>query len=83
MLVVKIELWPHGDESRARVLGRAEIANDGSGTRTRGNYVVRLFRDMTTQTEWRSAIVTGFPRLRLGAFDLLFRALVNTVGNRR
>lgn len=29
MLVVKVEIWPHGDEKAARELGRAEIGNVG------------------------------------------------------
>lgn len=30
MLTVKIELWPYGDEERAREIGRMYIANDGT-----------------------------------------------------
>ena len=41
--MIKIELWPHGDETRAREIGRAEIANVG-GTVEYGNYDVRLFK---------------------------------------
>lgn len=42
MVVVKIELWPHGDESKARPLGVAMIANDGTGDVKTGSYEVQL-----------------------------------------
>ena len=41
MIYVRVELWPRGNRSGARVLGEATIANAG-GTRSRGNYQVRL-----------------------------------------
>lgn len=37
MLVIRIEMWPHGDRSRARELGIGMIANVG-GTHEKGNY---------------------------------------------
>lgn len=39
MIVVKIELWPGGDEVQARELERVCIYNDGTGTLEFGNYV--------------------------------------------
>lgn len=38
MIRITVELLPGGDESRAKVLGTALIANDGTGTQTTGNY---------------------------------------------
>ena len=38
MIRITVELVPHGDESRARVLAHGIIANDGTGTLERGNY---------------------------------------------
>jgi hypothetical protein len=32
MIVVKIELWPHGKKEEARDLGVLTISNDGTGT---------------------------------------------------
>lgn len=73
MIVVTIDLWPHGDATRARRLGRGYIWNDGTGTATRGNYGGRF--------HGRSRVlegvlhVTNFPRKRLDVWDLLWRAL--------
>jgi hypothetical protein len=43
MLVVKVELWPKGDEDKSVVIGRMEIANDATGTGDIGNYGVHLW----------------------------------------
>lgn len=82
MLRVTVELLPLGDENTKRHLGTIEIANDGTGTKSRGNYMVRTaIRGQPKQT-WRRGVVEGFPRLELGVYDLLLRALVGTVGDR-
>jgi len=54
MLVIKIELWPRGDHTRARSLGMATIANVG-GTVQTGNYDCKLFKspEYSTQAETR------------------------------
>lgn len=87
MLRVTIELLPHGSEARKSHLGTVLIANDGtasdgSGDAPRGNYVVRLSRRGQPLRVWRTGVVRDFPRKRLGAYDLLLRALVATVGER-
>lgn len=43
MLVIKIEMWPRGDHTRARSLGVATIENVG-GTVKEANYLARLFK---------------------------------------
>jgi hypothetical protein len=90
MLVVKIEMWPQGDHTKARSIGVATIANTGGDT-TLGDYECRLFKspenskkarplhEMLTRPKaketWRKGTVQGFPRIKLGPWDLLFRAL--------
>lgn len=82
MLRVTIDMVPRGEEARAHTIGIVEIANDGRGSRTRGNYMVRLAkRGQPTQT-WRQGAVTDFPRQTKGPYDLLLHALVATVGTR-
>lgn len=49
MLVVRLELWPHGRENLAREIGRTYIANDGAGTVDRGDYKVAVCRRGTTE----------------------------------
>jgi hypothetical protein len=80
MLVVKIELWPFGDPTRAKTLATGMIANTGAGTPTRGDYRV-LLRDAAGRP-WKSGTVESFPRKRLLAWDLLFRALRNLIADR-
>lgn len=38
MLVVKIEIWPYGDEKAKREIANAKIWNTGTGTIEKGNY---------------------------------------------
>ncbi len=88
MLRVTIELVPHGDESRSRVIGIGQIANDGTGNMqigNYGNYEVVLFKSpeySKSPGTWKKGQVKQFDRKRLGPWDLLFRALAATVGNR-
>jgi hypothetical protein len=79
MIVVKIFLWPFGNEEREQQLGEVRIHNDCTGTKTTGNYGVKLMKSMKYAKLpgiWKSGHVTGFPRLILGPYDLLYRALV-------
>lgn len=83
MIVVRIELWPHGNRYQARQLGTARISNDRSSrSRGIGHYKVELTRWGDSGTLWRAGRVEDFPRLRLGPWDLLLWALRATVGER-
>lgn len=89
MIVVKLEMWPGGREEGKYDLGRIEIANDAKTTlkdRTLGSYVVKLFKSTahgaTKPGIWRKGRVEEFPRKRLGAYDLVFRALQKVLGER-
>jgi hypothetical protein len=79
MLYIRIELWPRGDKSRARVLHEGTICNEGgAAAATRGNYSVVL-NDRGGRPRWRGFLM-GFPRKRLGAWELLRQALNAVLG---
>lgn len=80
MIVVRIELWPKGDETKKKPLGMIGIANDASGNSTLGNYTFSSINK--AGLPYRSGSVKQFPRKRLLAFDLLFRVLREMVGDR-
>ena len=40
MIVVTVDLLPHGDETKKRTLATAVITNDGTGTEDVGNYAI-------------------------------------------
>ena len=69
MIYVRIEIWPYGDKTKARLLGQAFIANDASGTPTRGNYKA-ILTDKRNRP-FRAAVVKNFPRKARHVFDLL------------
>ncbi len=79
MLVVKIELHS-AVTGEVKNIATGKIVNTGAGTSTQGNYRVEL-KDALGRP-WKSGVVEGFPRKRLLAWDLLTRALHNTLGSR-
>ncbi|HWB13318.1 MAG TPA: hypothetical protein VG826_29100 [Pirellulales bacterium] len=78
MVVVKIELWPHGDEEQKRPLGVLTIANDGSGDARVGHYDVTASHAGAyfgrRREPYRTGKVRGFPR-QLSPYRLVCRAL--------
>lgn len=85
MIVVKVEMWPKGDESRAREIGRTYIFNAG-GTLTSGNYEVRVSRRakvfkheprkvLSGEGFARTGCVQNYPRLSYNIWRLVIRAL--------
>jgi hypothetical protein len=86
MIVVKIEMWPKGDESKKYEIGRTFIYNAG-GTLTRANYEVRVCRkgglnkapsvsDLHSGEGFaRTGRVEGYPRLSYNVWRLILRAL--------
>jgi hypothetical protein len=79
MLVVKLELWPHGDQGKARLLGELHIANDVTGTEKVGSYNVWM------RTETGGAEVGRVRRhqRKLGAWELARKALGLLAGKGR
>lgn len=89
MLRCTIEIVPHGDETKKRIIGMVEIANVG-GTEARGNYYAVLKKTPpfsgALKDVWKRGIfedeefiavtaAEGFDRVRRGSYDLLFKAL--------
>lgn len=72
MIQITVELVP-GGVGEPVLIGRAIIANDGSGTRTRGNYRGTFWRKQ--RYPWRCSRVENFPRQRLSVWHLLSQLL--------
>lgn len=85
MIVAEIKMWPKGNAGNAYDLGRIEIINIG-GTLESGDYEVKLYKSAshgaTKPGVWRRGRVRGFPRKRLGNYDLILRALAACCGDR-
>lgn len=83
MIVVKVELWPHGDESKARELSRAFISNDLKTTaETRGEYGSYECKFMQSQQfnpskVWKKSRAKFIHRTKRGVWDILFVGLYN------
>jgi hypothetical protein len=84
MIVVKVELWPYGDRSKAKELGRTYIANVG-GSLTRGNYEVAVCKKGTTECPLvsdkikaaRTGEIKNYPRLTYNMWRLIIRSLLS------
>lgn len=81
MIRIRAELLPGGREDKKQHLGTIIIANDGSGTSTRGNYNVVISKRGKGGL-WKKCTVENFPRKKLGVWDLLFSALCSFVPDR-
>ena len=80
MIVIKIEMWPFGEEENKYSLGTAHISNDASGTRTVGHYGFKLFDKRGRK--FKEGKIKNFPRRRLLVWDLLLRVLRDAFGER-
>lgn len=84
MIVVKLEMWPGGDETRKYDLGRTYVWNDATITNVdpkRGNYEAAVMRRGVTTIPQRGGAVTkavkveNYPRLSYNVWVLIYRVL--------
>lgn len=88
---VRVELWPQGDRSKARLLQEAIIANVG-GTATHGDYAVRVSHSTafhgdgfanparpTPAEVWKEARIERHAR-NLSPFHLVCKAVGKAIG---
>lgn len=77
MIRITVEMVP-GGVGEPVLLGRAIIANDGTGTKTRGNYRGTFWRKQ--RAPWRCTSVKNFPRQRDSVWHLLHQLLGEALG---
>lgn len=78
MVRITIETLPHGNENSKALIGTVEVSNDKSGGTNVGNYQVRALK--ADGTAFHFGEVRGFPRSRLGAWELALWALRSLFG---
>lgn len=91
MVYVRVELWPGGDRTKARLLQEATIANVG-GTGEFGNYAVKVSHSTTYKGNgfadpirpalaevWKSGGIAGHAR-KLSPFHLVCKAVGAAIG---
>ena len=66
-------MLPGGRSENKRLLAQAIIANDGTGTDSRGNYFANLF--LTRDKVWKTVRIKDFPRKSYNVWKLLQRVL--------
>ncbi len=91
MIVLKVEMWPNGNEVDVVEFGRAYIINDKNRTVSSdlklGDYDAQFLggvygREDLLKKVWKKTKVLKFDRINRGAWDLIFIALKNIVGGR-
>lgn len=80
-MVVTVEVWPKGVREERYHMGTAYIANVG-GTAEKADYKVKLSKWVDRTATWKEGSIKGFPRRRLGPWDLLYRCLRACVEDR-
>lgn len=75
VIVVKVYMWPLGRQESEYELGRAYITNDGSGTRTSGNYSFDIFGRGGRKLKGGEGRIEGFERRKYLSWELLYRVL--------
>lgn len=81
MIRVTVEIVPFGMEAEKRVIGMAEIVNDGTGGREVGNYQAVVKNAMGENMHL--VCVEGFPRLESDVWGLIYRVLKKVYGGRK
>lgn len=72
MIILEAQLIPFGNVNAPRTrLCRVEISNDGSGTRTRGNYEAKLFSKGKSPRLLKVVRVENWPRKSKPAWQLI------------
>jgi hypothetical protein len=82
MIVIRVELWRKGNPHDVQVLGVAKLRNVGDGTERVGNYRATFYGGRSGRVVQQRVAVSGFPRLRLTVWDLVYRALREAYGRR-
>ena len=77
MIEVVATLYPRGDRTKPREIGRATLANDGSGTASRGNYSATFGHKGRL---WKTSEVKGFHRQSKNVWHLLYECLHQALG---
>lgn len=75
MIVIPFEMWPHGRVTKKFSLGEIRIINDGTGTSSRGNYIVEVWGKSKARPA-RKVTIKDWPRLSRPVHELVLAALL-------
>lgn len=83
MIVLKLEMWPRGDQAKAYPIATMAVSLDPktAGSNTSRSYNWRISRQGNKGT-WKSGYVEGHNKNLRGPWDLIYRILKDAVGSR-
>jgi hypothetical protein len=76
MIKITIEIWKQGNPLDKSLLGVIDIINDGTGTKTKGNYSYSL---ISKGRKFRKGRIVHFERKKKNVFFLLYEILKNAI----
>lgn len=83
MLKITIDLISANGPDRNQIgEWTAILYNDGTGSKSRGNYILQIMKKGSKTQVWKAGTTSDFPRNELGPWDLLCRTLVDALGDR-
>lgn len=84
MIVIRVEMWPHGNQERKYHLGSAIITNTGAlGNGPRGNYEVQLSGKKGAKIEGgKIGKVENWARRQRNIWELIAVAIRSVLGER-
>ena len=76
MINIIVEMWPQGSQILKRRMGHMTISNDGTGSITKGNYDIQVYKGESNLC-YRKGRVKNYPRKGKTFWHLLYLALKN------
>jgi len=73
MIKITIEMWPRGYEQNKKKIAEMTIVNDGSGTKTKGNYYFNMW--LKRFAPWKSGKIENFSRGSKNIYYLIQQCL--------
>jgi hypothetical protein len=83
VLVVKLEVWKHGNPSDVEQIGDVRIINEGTGTPERGNYRFEVKYSGAywgKPGSWKAGRVAGYDRKGVSPYHLVLAVLERAFG---
>jgi hypothetical protein len=78
---ITVELVPHGREEASEILKTLEIFNDGTGTKTNGNYGYRYLDINRVPRD--TGEIKNHPRLDVSVWNLVWKVLNERYGSKK
>lgn len=81
MVVISVDMWPQGDQTKAHSLGKMTLTLKAVGVDGRRSYEWEITKFGGTGV-WKKGSISGHDPKTRGPWDLIYRVLAQAVGAR-